>query len=603
MAMDSLTQLCREMFSLYRSGISLFILKTNYEEDVDDVVSAMYDRLYFKNHIVELTCGRIESDGLMTWAPKVTCYRPHAGLSLYPMQRRLFADSALKDYDSKSPYYTAMAIEQLASLSTQNRPIHLILRGADQLFARASRQDAGALAAVSVLSRLGSISAGRPEDGPALFILMSASNTAHLPGALEAYTQVFDPVLPDDETLRALIWAARERHRDTIGELKESTDTLLNTFRGLNRIDVDRILERAYLKSNHPMYERGRVIREIAAAEKKQLAKKAGLLEWIEPMPEDKIGGMAGALEYLRSRARIYEDISTAEKNGILLPKGILISGIPGTGKSLLAKLAGSIFRRPLIKLDVGRLMGKYVGESEENLWKALKLAEAMSPCVLWIDELEKSFAGAGRNSENDTFKRVFSSFLTWMQEKTCACYVIATANDVSALPPEFKRKGRFDEKFCCYLPTADECRNIFDIHLKYTASRRRLFEEGDLGAELSAAVDNVLSAAAQTQNFFVGADIESLVNDLYIALFGTRAASQDTLTARQIIDRLNELAQTKLADIRNYGRTDADEIERCYQTLAACHFRNASGEPSIPASDSTGYNAALMKRFPRNDG
>ncbi len=602
MAADPLTQLCREMFSLYRSGISLFILKTNYEEDIDDVVSVMYDRLYFRNHIVELSCGRIETDGLMTWAAKVTDYRPHTGLSLYPMQRRLFADSALKDYDSKSPYYAAMAIEQLACLSNPNRPILLILRGADRIFAAAARQDAGALAVISVMSRIGSISAARQADGPALFILMSASDTSRLPGTLEAYTQVFDPVLPDDEALRGLIWAARERHGDTIGELKESTDTILNTFRGLNRIDVDRILERAYLKSNHPMYERGRVIREIASAEKKQLAKKAGLLEWIEPVSEDKIGGMAGALEYLRSRARIYEDISSAEANGILLPKGILISGIPGTGKSLLAKLAGSIFRRPLIKMDVGRLMGKYVGESEENLWKALRLAEAMSPCVLWIDELEKSFAGAGRSSENDTFKRVFSSFLTWMQEKTCACYVIATANDVSALPPEFKRKGRFDEKFCCYLPTAEECRRIFDIHLKYTPGRRKLFEDGSLAAELSAAIDHVLSAAAETQNFFVGADIESLVNDLYIDLFGSKPAGQEALTARQIIDRLNDLAQTRLADIRNYGRTDADEIERCYRTLADCHFRDASAESSLLSPDTTGYNAALMKRFPRND-
>lgn len=602
MNIETMPALCREMFSLYRSGISLFILKTDYEEDVDDVASAMYERSYFKNHIVELAYGRMDSEnGACEWLPQVTYYKANEEPSLFPMQRRRFADTTLKGYDCKSPYYTAMAIEQIACLSNKNRQILLILRGADQLFLKASRGDTGALSAVCAMAKLGTLSARRASDGPSLFLLMSAGSTKDLPQCLEPYTQVFDPVLPDDDSLRALIWSARQRHNDTIGELKESTDTLLNTFRGLNRIDVDRILERAYLKSNHPMYERGRAIREIASEEKKQLAKKAGLLEWIEPIGEDKIGGMADALDYLRSRARIYEDISSAEQSGILLPKGILISGIPGTGKSLLAKLAGSIFKRPLIKLDVGRLMGKYVGESEENLWRALKLAEAMSPCVLWIDELEKSFAGAGRSSENDTFKRVFSSFLTWMQEKTCACFVIATANDVSALPPEFKRKGRFDEKFCCYLPTAEECRKIFEIHLKYTKSRRALFESANCQAELLSAVNSVLAAAAETQNFFIGADIESLVNDIYIDLFGSRPAGTDCITAKQIIGRLNYLGQTKLRTIQNYGKTDAEEIEKCYKTLEASHFRNASSSLQ-GASDPTGYDAALMKRFPRTN-
>ncbi|MBO5197821.1 MAG: AAA family ATPase [Lachnospiraceae bacterium] len=600
MTSQTLPELCRDMISLYRSGISLFILKTNYEEDIDDVAATMYDRRYFRNHIVELSCGRLESEeGVISWSPQVTRYQPHDGLSLYPMRRRRFADTALKEYDCKSPYYTAMAIEQLACLSGKSRQILLILRGADQLFSKAARGDAGAVAAVTAMARLGSISAARKPDGPSLFVLMSASGTGNLSPSLEPYTQVFEPVLPDDDTLRALITAARQRNNDTIGELKESTDTLLNTFRGLNRIDVERILTRAYLKSSHPMYERGRIIREIASEEKKQLAKKAGLLEWIEPVGEDKIGGMDEALDYLKARARIYEDISLAAQNGILLPKGILISGIPGTGKSLLAKLAGSIFKRPLIKLDVGRLMGKYVGESEENLWRALKLAEAMSPCVLWIDELEKSFAGAGRSSENDTFKRVFSSFLTWMQEKTCACYVIATANDVSALPPEFKRKGRFDEKFCCYLPTAAECRKIFEIHLTYTDSRKQLFAQPELHKELNAAIDNVLTAAGRTQNFFIGADIESLVNDLYIDVFGNRGVGQDSVTASQVISRLNRLAQSGLAGVQNYGITDAAEIEKCYQTLKSCHFRTASAQPELSA-DPTGYDAALMKRFPR---
>jgi SpoVK/Ycf46/Vps4 family AAA+-type ATPase len=141
---------------------------------------------------------------------------------------------------------------------------------------------------------------------------------------------------------------------------------------------------------------------------------------------------------------------------------------MPGCGKSLTAKATANLFQVPLLRLDIGKLMGKYVGESEENLRKAIRTAEAVSPCVLWIDELEKAFAGlGGSGGGSDVTTRLFGNFLTWLQEKDSAVYVLATSNDVSKLPPEFLRKGRFDELFLVELPDAEERRSIFEIHLK----------------------------------------------------------------------------------------------------------------------------------------
>lgn len=170
---------------------------------------------------------------------------------------------------------------------------------------------------------------------------------------------------------------------------------------------------------------------------------------------------------------------------------------MPGCGKSLCAKASAALFNTPLLKLDMGSMMGKYVGESEGNLRKAIKIAEAAAPCVLWIDEIEKAFSGVGGN--NDIMTRMFGYFLSWMQEKTSSVYVIATANNAHNLPPELKRKGRFDEIFCVNLPDKDERKKIFKIHI------------GNKKQNLDEAALNSVSLITEGFN---GADIESLVNE-----------------------------------------------------------------------------------------
>ena len=193
---------------------------------------------------------------------------------------------------------------------------------------------------------------------------------------------------------------------------------------------------------------------ETILEEKKQIIRKSGLLEYYEHREEfSDVGGMDILKDWLVKRRNAFS--SRARDFGLPLPKGILLIGVPGTGKSLTAKAVGALWQMPLLRLDVGKIFGGLVGSSEENIRTVIKTAEAIAPAVLWIDELEKGFSGTASSGQTDggTTSRVFGTFITWLQEKTAPVFVIATANNVQALPPELLRKGRFDEIFFCDLP------------------------------------------------------------------------------------------------------------------------------------------------------
>ena len=235
--------------------------------------------------------------------------------------------------------------------------------------------------------------------------------------------------------------------------------------------------------------------------QKQQNIKKSGILKMI-PLKEsiDDIGGLENLKSWLRRKSKVFNNISEAKKYGVDMPKGLLIAGVPGCGKSLFAKATASLFNVPLLQLDMGRLMGKYVGESESNMRKAIRLAEAISPCVLWIDELEKAFAGIGSKSGNEVTTRLFGTFLTWMQEKTSPAFVLATANDITKMPPELLRKGRFDEIFFVDLPNAEERKKIFEVHIK----KRRPKDLSGI---------DIPKLVSKTEGYS-GADIEGVVID-----------------------------------------------------------------------------------------
>lgn len=209
---------------------------------------------------------------------------------------------------------------------------------------------------------------------------------------------------------------------------------------------------------------------------------------------------------------------------------------MPGCGKSLTAKVIAKVFEVPLLRLDVGKLMGKYVGESEENLRRAIKTAEAVSPCVLWIDELEKAFAGIGGvGGGSDVTTRLFGNFLTWLQEKESSVYVVATSNDISKLPPEFLRKGRFDELFYVNLPSQEERKQIFEIHLR---KRNKLTKEID-------AIKLINETGDFNTKGFSGADIEAVVKEAIEDAFVNKRSSITTADLQNIITKTKSISVT----------------------------------------------------------
>jgi ATP-dependent 26S proteasome regulatory subunit len=238
----------------------------------------------------------------------------------------------------------------------------------------------------------------------------------------------------------------------------ELSATALAAASGLTTIEA----ENAFALS---LVETSAITPKVIAREKANALKQGGLLEVIDhPTSLESLGGLDALKKWLLQRREAFSE--RAREYGLPSPKGLLIVGVPGTGKSLTAKATASAFGLPLLKLDAGRLFGGIVGQSEANLRQVIQTAEAIAPCVLWIDELEKAFAGSKGSGSTDggTSSRVFGAMLAWMQEKQKPVFVVATANDVSQLPPELLRKGRFDELFFVDLPNQQERTDIWDI-------------------------------------------------------------------------------------------------------------------------------------------
>lgn len=260
---------------------------------------------------------------------------------------------------------------------------------------------------------------------------------------------------------------------------------------------------------------------DVIAEVKAQTICKDGLLEFWSNSEDSKIGGMKNLKEYTARRILAYSD--EAKKYGLPNPKGVLLVGIPGCGKSLAAKSIAHSWNVPLIKCDLGKLFGSYVGDTEANTRKALQIAEAMAPCVLWIDEIEKGLAGAGSGGRNDSgvSSRMFASILTWMQEKKSPVYVVATANSITSLPSELLRKGRFDEIFFVGLPTQEEREEIVAIQLERKGRKQKNFD---------------VKKIAQSCDGFTGAEIEEAIVS---AMFEAYADNARELTSDDIISQM----------------------------------------------------------------
>jgi len=312
-----------------------------------------------------------------------------------------------------------------------------------------------------------------------------------------------------------------------------SDDLIVNlttACQGLSLERIRRVLSKVIAQSGNIDASSPKLIIE----EKKQIIQQTQLLEFqITNRKITDVGGLKNFKEWLNLRSEAYSP--AARKYGLPYPKGVLLVGIQGTGKSLAAKTVANEWNLPLLRLDFGRLFGSLVGQSESRVRKMIQIAEALSPCVLWVDEIDKAFAGAQNSGDSGTTSRVLSTFLTWLSEKNSPVFVVATANNIEWIPPEILRKGRFDEVFFVNLPTKEERKEIFNVHLqKVRKDRVNEFE---------------LSLLSDLSKDFSGAEIEQVVIEAMRIGFSKEREfnNEDILIS---IQKLVPLARTKNKDL-----------------------------------------------------
>ncbi|GIP47737.1 ATP-dependent zinc metalloprotease FtsH [compost metagenome] len=290
-----------------------------------------------------------------------------------------------------------------------------------------------------------------------------------IPAELQKEVTIIDMPYPGLDEVKAIISQFARQYSDrtdlTIDCSEPTLDALGRAAIGLSKTEIENCLAKSLVKHKRISMEDIDFILE----EKKQNIRKAGILEYVETenLETSDIGGLDNMKKWLEIRKQAYTP--EAEQFGIGWPKGVLLVGVPGCGKSLSAKCVAASWKMPLLRLDLGRVFGMYVGTSEANIRMALSMCEAVSPSILWIDEIEKALSGQASSNQTDggTTSRVFGTILTWMQEKKSPVFVFATANNIASLPPELLRKGRFDEIFFVDLPNEQERAEIFRIHIK----------------------------------------------------------------------------------------------------------------------------------------
>ena len=351
--------------------------------------------------------------------------------------------------------------------------------------------------------------------------------------AIEKLVTLVEYSLPSSDELKKIAAGIQE---SVTKKIKRASDDVIRALGGLSTTEAENALALSVI-------ETGEFSAEIIYREKVAAVKRSGLLEIVDPDPQglESIGGLENLKQWIMKRKKAYSD--EAVKYGLPSPKGVLLAGVPGTGKSLSAKAFGTALGIPTLKLDIGALFNSLVGESEARTREALQLAEAMSPCILWCDEVDKGLSGAQGSGANDSgvTRRVFGTLLSWMQEKKKPVFLVMTANQVEQLPPEFLRRGRFDELFAIDLPHAAEREQIANVVLKRVKRDPKKFD---------------ISKIAQATEAFTGAEIEAVVTEALFAAFDCdrEVETSDIVTAASTMIPISKMMSEKIEAIRRWG-------------------------------------------------
>lgn len=384
--------------------------------------------------------------------------------------------------------------------------------------------------------------------------LILISPIQKIPPELERDITIIELALPNQEELKTIFDSlyspadekALEAVRKAIGEITaDEQEKLIQAASGLTFTEADNAFAKAFVEYSA---DKSQSLSKLVLREKALSVKKSGILEYLEPTQTlNDVGGLENLKSWIKLRSKVFT--KKARDLGLPQIKGILLVGPPGTGKSLSAKVACQILQVPLLKFDIGKVFGGLVGESERGMRNAIQTAEMIGSCVLFIDEIEKAFAGMGSSHTTDsgTSQRVFGQFLTFMQEKTTPCFIIATVNRIEGLPTELLRKGRFDEIFFVGLPGAKDRKEIFKVHLRL--KNQSLDENSPIFKE-----------CVTLSEGFSGAEIEAaLTTAIYQAFDQDRKITEsDLLAAVKITNPLSRSRALELKSMMQWAETNA---------------------------------------------
>ena len=425
-------------------------------------------------------------------------------------------------------------------------------------------------------------------------IIASPLPVTSIPPEVERYIKVIDISAPSEKEILEILSDIQISSKfQTEDEKNDIKMDLCRTLQGLQLFELEQILHSSLIRTGGRITEKTKA---LALEEKKNIVKKSGIIEVVDAdVRLDQVGGLDYLKEEIKRKGVIYRNLNLSQTYNINLPKGILIIGMPGCGKSMIAKSIAYEFGVSLLRLDINRLMGQYVGQSEANLRKALATAEAAHPCVLWIDEIEKAFAGSNGQNNNMLVMRLMGHFLTWMQERKTPVYIVATANDV--MRPEFMRKGRFDEVYFVDFPTEEERQQILEKKInKYRDNPNCLFEFKDIDysslAKKMLGNEQFKDEICEEKKGFSGAEIESIVNivveDKFVNYLNKRNSNMAFEDAKEIIEEKDfddaiklmstSVMANQVSKMDNETKTrEKTNIERIYDLQRKYKFKRAT--------------------------
>ena len=441
-------------------------------------------------------------------------------------------------------------------------------------------------------------------------VVVGCTNETVSPDLLEcAYVVDVQPP-KTDELKRIIREACRECGGTANGLTTANVNRLVAVMRGMCREDVRNIVNLAYSRHELPLENDAQELYDVALDAKRQRIEGVLGLKWIEA-GHDEVGGLENLKAWLRVRGAAFNAAHAAERCQVPLPKGVLVVGLPGCGKTYLAKNAARILsgdeplRVPLLQMDLGAMLSKWYGEAEKNFHKAIRMVTNVSPCVLLVDEIEKLFDQKA-SGDDSAGRRIFAALLDWLQENK-SVLVIGTANRVDLLPPELKRKGRFDEIFFTGIPTERDCRRILLIHLKrkesafdanlkkelYVFDRLMNYDDGEKVWQESGIhwdiLEDVMHAAAGERRFLTGADIEAIVGAAFSSLFANLDAKERAdldgdrdgdgcEAASRCYDRYQVFAAIKseMKQTRTFFDSNLDDVATYWLMMHQLSFRNA---------------------------